>query len=451
VTRTLSKATSSETTPFRRRVPAVFTAGVAALATIASLSRPLSFDEMYWLTMARRIFQAGDLPYFDLLDNKGPLLYVVVGMGDFLPLNARGVFTMLFVLATVSLAAGGYRLALAEGQPRQWALYTAGIVAVGTAALSVWAVTSELLTAAVLVWALVAGRPWIRVTLVLAACLIDPRAVLLAPIVLWHGMKGRGVNRSHILGFESLGVVAVVFVLAIPELRYAFVEASLATRFDANAVDVALVTAAAVSPLLAFATLRLARVPGPAIAVLVVALAIGLSAGLPYGHYWVYLLLALPLLPILGPRFSLVGTGIVSLGAVLVLSLSTRDHFIHDLEAANTHHPIAVEIEELVRPDDRVLVWASSPHLRFLVAPQTLGFAPTSNYFGWGLPQSEMLLERLEHDLERATVVVSHPGLEDYRGLAVIEEALDLVAARTSHAECSIDLTGVTFYRFSGC
>ena len=422
-----------------------------ALATTVSLSRPLSFDEMYWLTVARRIFGAGDLPYVDLLDNKGPLLYGLFGLADLIPVGERGALTILFVAVAAALAIGTWRLASRSGQPPGWRLFSAGLVSLTMMSLSVWAVTTEFIASAFVVWAFTARNPWGRVTCVLAACLVDPRAVLFAPIVVFDGWRRDEVGIRHVSALAGLAVAALGTVMAVPALRYAFVEASLATRFDANPRDLLLVTTAALSPLLVMGTLRLQRIPPAATATLAVALLVGFSAGLPYGHYWVYVVLAVPLLTITGPRFSPAVTGIMAVGALLAVTLATRDHFAHDVEEARVNEPVATAVEGLVRRDDRVLVWASSPHLRFRVAERTLGFAPTSNYFAWGLPDPDGLLDRLADDLSEATLIVVDPGLEAYRGFPTVAAALDLVSARTAETACSFPLDGSTAYRFEGC
>jgi hypothetical protein len=439
------------TPPSRHPWPAIGLTAVAAVASAVSLSRPLSFDEMYWLTMARRIFGAGDLPYLDLLDNKGPLLYGLFGLADLLPLAERGALTALFVGVVSALVVGVWRLAGSRGQSPPWQLFSAGLVGVSMVTLSVGAVTTELIASVFIVWAFAARTPWAGVAAILAACLVDPRAALFAPIVLFDASRRGKMGTPHIVVASSLAFVAVATVLLMPELRYAFIEASLATRFDAHPRDLLLVTVAALSPLFVLGTVRFPRVPAIVVALGAVAIAIGFSAGLPYGHYWVYVSLVIPLLPITGPRFSVPITAVVGLLAVLALVLATRDHFLHDRTEADRHEPVAGRIADRVEPDDQILVWASAPHLRYRVAAQTLGFAPTSNYFAWGLPDSDRLLTRLAEDLDNATLVVVHPGLEAYRGFPLVEQALDLVAARISESACSEPIGDTTIYRFADC
>jgi hypothetical protein len=452
MTETVGDLAAPEATPTRRRPwSAIGLTAMAALATAVSLSRPLSFDEMYWLTMARRIFGAGDLPYIDLLDNKGPLLYAVFGLFDAVPLPERGTLTALFVVVAVALAAGVWRLAGSRGQTRGWRYFSSALVTIVMMTLSVWAVTTELLASALLVWAFAISHPWMKVACVLAACLIDPRAALFAPIVLLDGRQRRDIDVRHIVVFGGLAAVAVATVMAVPDFRYAFIETSFATRFEANSRDVALVSAAALMPLLVMGTVRLQRIPLVAIAVGAVAVLIGIAAGLPLGHYWVYVVLVVPLLPITGPRVSVTVTVVTALLSIAAVVLATRDHFAFDVDQAAQQEPVAAGIEELTEPDDRVLVWASSPHLRYRIAPQTLGFAPTSNYFAWGLPDESRLLDRLAEDLGRATVVVVDPGLEAYRGFPQVAAALDQVAEHIAGAECSSVVSGVAVYRFEGC
>lgn len=424
---------------------------LAVLGTIVSALRPLSFDEMYWLSIARRVFGAGDLPYVDLLDNKGPLLYLFVGLQDLLPFSPRITLTLSFVVVVGAVASGVRALAAASGQTPRWQVFSIVLVTFSMMALSTWAVTTELITGALLLWAFATRQPWVRVALVLAGCLIDPRAVLFAPVVLAHGRERAGIGRSHLAVFGAFAGAALGTVFAVPALRYAFVEASLATRFDAAPSDLLLVTIAALTPLAALASFRFLRVPVSAIATVAIAAVIGLTAGLPYGHYWGYIVLAVPLLPIVGPRFSGPISIILGLGALIAVTLSTRDHLVYDVEQARINEPVAEALEKIVEPDDTVLIWASSPHLRLPIASQTLGFAPTSNYFAWGLPDPDRLLERLEADLAGASIVVVHPGLDGYRTFPLVSTALDLINARTSYAACSSSIGNITVYRFGSC
>jgi hypothetical protein len=452
MTRTTGKPFAHEAPPSDLRSwPALRLAAIAALAAAVSLSRPLSYDEMYWLTMARRIFGAGDLPYFDLLDNKGPVLYMVFGITDLIPLPERGALTVLFVGVAVALAAGVFRLAGSRDQPRVWQFFSSALVTVVMMSLSVWAVTTELLASTLIVWAFAIRRPWGKVAGVLAACLIDPRAVLLAPIVLIDGRQRQEVGLRHLVAFGTLAAGALATVMVVPEFRYAFVEASLATRFEARFQDVVLVAAAALMPLLVMGAQRFSRIPPVGIAVAAVALLIGFSAGLPFGHYWVYVMLVVPLLPITAPRTSVAAAVVAALLAVVAVTLATKDHFAFDVAQAGLREPVAAALEELIEPDDLMLVWSSSPHLRYRIGPQTLGFAPTSAYFAWGLPDAGRLLDDLADDLARATIVVVDPGLKPYRGFPQVAAALDQIAERTASAECSYPVHGVTVYRFEGC
>jgi hypothetical protein len=431
--------------------PALFVAlAVGGISAAASVLRPLSFDEAYWLVFARRIFGAGDLPYWDLLDNKGPLLYGLVGLADLVPGPDRVGLTALFTTTVVALALGIQRLAASSGQPPASQLFTTALVTLAMSALSVWSVTTELLAGAILVWALVARRPWWSVALLLGACLIDPRAVLFGPVVLFSGIRDGRLERRHVYIACALAAVAMVPVLAIADLRYAFVEWSLSNRFDAPLREVLLVAAAALAPLAVLATLRI-RITGTAVAMFVVSFVIGASAGLPFGHYWVYLPLTLGFVRFDGTKFG--GRVPVALGvaSLLLILLATRGHLQFDVDQAASQTPLAAGIEQLTRPDDRVVIWGGSPHLRVPVASRTLGFAPTSNYFAWGLPRSERLLDRLRADLEEASLLVVAPGLEPYRGLGVVAEALVLVEARAAEAACSSDLDAATAYRFADC
>ncbi len=434
----------------RPTLPWIVIAALAALAIVVSLLRPPSFDEMYWLTMARRIFGAGDLPYVDLLDNKGPLLYVLFGIADLVPVPERGVLTVLLAAATTALAAGLVRLAGRSGQPPGLQLFTASLVTVSMLGLGVWSVTTELISAAFLVWALLASPPWGRVLLMLAACLVDPRAVLFAPIVLLDGLRLRQLDGRHIATFSSLAVFGIAAVLLVPDLRYAFVEASLANRFDTNFADIAFTAVAAMCPVLVLAAVRVERIPRLAIATLVVATVIGLAASLPYGHYWVYVPLVLALVPISGPRVSRLAAGSVAALAITAIIASSADHWLYDASEAELT-PVAVAMADLIEPGDTVAIWARSPHLWYRVASQTLGFAPTSNYFAWGLPDPDRLLQRLATDLEQATVLVMDSSLDEFRHIPTVESALDLVEARASQAPCLADLGDVTVYRFEGC
>lgn len=420
--------------------------GLAGLGIAAF--RPLSFDEAYWLVMAERMIHAGDLPYFDLLDNKGPLLYLLTALSLLLPAQPEQAVAVLFAVASGLLATGAWRLAMTRGQPRFWCLVSSVTTTVSTMALSTWSVTTELLAVTALAWALSRDRPWSRVVLTMVACLIDPRALLFAPLALADGWRARTLGRRHLLAFVGAATAALAFVLMVPALRYAFIEASLATRFDAVPSDLVLVGTAGVAPLLVLFLARVRLRPILAISTGAIGIIVGASSGLPFGHYWAYVALAVPLIPIETSRFSPASTIAVVVAIICLTALATRQHLAADIDRSRRDTPVATTLSEAVREDDRVVIWGSSPLLRVPVASHTLGFSPTSNYFAWGLPEPERLLDGLRRDLDDATLLVIAPDLAGYRHVPTVNAALDLIEQRIKQATCSAEIPPLVIYRF---
>ena len=243
----------------------------------------------------------------------------------------------------------------------------------------------------------------------------------------------------------------VVTVATVPELRYAFLEASLATRFDSSAAAVAVVGAAAMLPLLAFVTLTDAQLRRQGLTVAVVALVIGATAGLPFGHYWVYALLAIPLVSVRMHRFGPVATALGIGVSLVVVTATTWGQAQFDIDDYRQHRSAAATVKDHVGADDRVVVWGRSPLLRVGIAAQTLGFAPTSNYFAWGLPEADRLLRMLERDLEEATVLVVDTSLDHLDHVPSIGRALALVRDRAATADCAVGSDAVQIYRFESC
>jgi hypothetical protein len=152
--------------------------------------------------------------YVDAIDNKAPLVYVIVAIvdklpGDLITVRAIAVGGFLGGLAWVS-----QRTSEQRGMPRKSAAYIA-LICTGLAALVTGlTLTTELPAIVVLIGstlALCRAKPGIAILLALCACGLDPRSIFLVPGILLFAAKDcaiantrRGGGSASSLGYSWL-------------------------------------------------------------------------------------------------------------------------------------------------------------------------------------------------------------------------------------------------------
>lgn len=438
--------------------PTIRVGGVLGLAVaivgLASLFRPPSYDELYWLTVARRMVGSGDLPYFDVLDNKGPLVYVIFALFDLLPGSVRLTLTVQFTALLSLLTWSSYRLSRQTGQRPGWAVTSAGVVCLTTSVLTIGATSTELISLALVVTALASHRPWIRVALCLCAALADPRAALFVPVVLWHGHTRLETERRHWGVAAGAALTAASVVLLVDPLQLAFVDLGAATRaLGTTPLDgVFLFALIALLPtLMLVLSARSSVLRGVGFFAIGLAITIGLISPIPFGHYWIYSTVALPLAALDGTRFSPQLVGATVLATLLLLMLAVSKDLYGDLDITRRVGPTVAPLAAEIAANDRVVVWSEFPHMRYEIANRTIEFAPTSNYLGWRISTDEPLIERFAGSLSQATVIVVEASLDDEEIGDGYHSALGLILERIADAHCTSEVGAVTVYRFEGC
>lgn len=404
-------------------------AGVAVL-------RPPSYDGLYWLTVARRLFGAGDIPYFDVLDNKGPVLYLIVGAADLLPGSERVTLSLLFGLVTGVLALGVFRILERRGCPRGWSILTT-VLSVGAAgALGAFTVTAELTAVAFLAHALAARSSWAKAMLAFAAMLVDVRAVVIVMLLLTFWWKKRELRRGHALALVIATAASIAVVLVVPPLRLAFLESALGNRDASEMGRVVLLGISALLPALTLLVVVARSRPSKSVAFLIAAgILIGAASLVPFAHYWVYLVLPLALVEF--DRTSLTG---VAVGACAVALIPLVAVGIQETQVDVRYHDYlgetAAETADFIRPDDRVFVWSALPHLRVRYASSTVDFAPTAVYLTWDVPNRARLLDDFAERLDSATVVVAEASLDPAAVVPEVREAQAMVSERVATSSC---------------
>lgn len=425
---------------------------LAILTGIGAAVRPLSYDVTYWLVVARRWFLAGDLPYFDVVDNKGPLLYVVMGVADLVPGGPEIAVAVLFVTLIVSISWAAARAVESSGLAPSWHPWIVTLVVVPVAALSGWTLTTELFSAALILLALVSSRPWIIAGALITAPLFDVRSALISlALALALGRTGRLPGRHRSVTVLVL-VVGGAAVLAIPEVRFSIVDFSLGNRSRIEPRVFAL-AALALLPLVVVRRV-VGRVSWPRIVWLLLVTALLLAAGSLTGfpHNWTYAVLPLAFVRAQGspPAASWHSWAVVA--AVSVgFALATLPDIQLDQHYARRSDPFVDAVAELIQPSDSVAVWSAIPHLYLPWAEQTNDFAPTSVIWVWNLPNRGSALYEYSKLLNQADVLIVETSFDPSKVNRVAAHAQTLVRLRATEAACSRVIGPITVFRFNDC
>lgn len=430
------------------------------MSFVLSSWRVVSFDEHFWLAIARRI-PHGDLPYLDLLDNKGPLLYLTVLVVDLLPGSYRFGRALVVGMLVLFIGLAGSRVARAAGTgPR--VSYAAGALAsflVGL--LSTYALTTEILAAALVVSALacVASRPVAATSSIVAAAAIDPRAILfiLPMAVLASHAEGRQLRTVLMVG-GSACVAAGLLLGLVPDLRFALVELSTATRFldsyypDQQAWFASMVLLPVVTYLVFHRITRSGFQPWQ---LLVIASAVSIAAAslFPFGHYWTYVPLALIVIPIEASTVRKTATAfLVALLTAVPLARSIRAEITRDERQSDALEEVRSTLPTLVDAEEKVVIWSGFPHLASALPDNVLGPSPSINYLGWQTSRRVELLERFAADLQEADVVVVEATLDSQEISDGYRSAASLVLDEIQNRNCvtTVAGAGVTLNRKTG-
>ena len=276
------------------------------VALVASVM-PLSHDEAFWLAITRQV-EAGARLYDGAIDNKPPLVYLVVYLLDHVPGSfqvARGLVVggLIGWIGLLSALVGRLR-----GCPRATGVTVGLVAAVAVALQTEFVFTVELpaLTALLSCVLLIFRRRALPAALMVAlSAAFDPRTLLLVPglVLLAVNQSGWPVARRFGLWTGGLAVLGVGIVLIQPELRYGLIELNLGSRASAGGWRPAAQLAVAFRSLLPLLVAGLFLRPATAslrsrafVWMAAGSLALGFLSVLPFDHYWAYAVLPLVLL-----------------------------------------------------------------------------------------------------------------------------------------------------------
>lgn len=422
--------------------------GLAGVAL--SVARVDSYDEVYWGVMAERMLAVGDLPYFDMIDNKGPLHYLVMSLAVLLPGPLSAGVSAIYGLTLAGLFLRLTMCSQSVGNTSKQAMLWAGMATASAAALSTGALTTELIAAALAVSAFAARNTHGACRRVFAAALVDPRAAILAVPALWRLVSSRRFTPRDLLPWTIGAISLGVLVAVVPPIRLSLIDASIGTRVEPDWERLGFLALLAVAPfVVAIVSASHRRVEKWVVGFVVTGFVIGLVSGVGVSHYWIYTPLGLALVrwesSFHGALTALAATAAIGALVPLLASEVRVDASITARTGA-----IASEVAHYVTPDDQVLVWSQFPHMRAPYAAQTIGLAATSNIYGWPIGTHPRVLGGLQADLADASLIVVEETL-DLDGLrAAAHRAALAVKATVSSGRCErIDSAPIPTYRCS--
>lgn len=377
-----------------------------ALLAVASSLVPRSYDEAYWLAVARLV-EHGRVLYETALDNKTPPVYALIWLVEILPGPYQVTRAVVVALLGMWIMRSFIRL-LAGGSPAVAVFLTVAMVLLAELQLAV-----ELVAVALVLHGLVARSLVARVAACVAAAAFDPRAVLLFPGAVLVAPDDERRRTGAILAIVTATAVAVV--LLTPDLRYGLIELNAASRLlagDAMAVvRTAGIAAALLVPLVS--RMRLPDSHGGWSALALGALVVPLVSLLPLPHYWIYLVAAsAPFVGDVTRGGSAVLAAVLAVGGVAPVTLNAWGSM-----ATNR-----AEAEEAVRIDAALTdagAPAGAPYAFFgtfphLVAARPAGsmlHAPASHYLADGTSRTDRYRRELDRALATAVAIVDDGSL----------------------------------------
>lgn len=397
--------------------------GLGAVTALASALVPMSYDEAYWLGVARLV-GSGRALYDGALDNKTPPVYALVWLLDRLP-GPYELWRGLVVGLAGFLLVTGFTAVLRRGENRQaWLGFFLAAVVVLLAELQL---AVELLAATFLTFGLRRGRVGApgRAALVLLGPAFDPRTVLLLPgLLLAAGSdlppgKAR-TFRALVIGGATAGVAVV---LLVPDLRYGLVELNLSSRitdFTPGPAGILLawtVPLAALLPVLG--SVRPRGADRGRLLLLLGAIAIPVASILPIPHYFIYLPLAL--LPFFSPDATPFPSRIAWAVAALALTpllLNLGTAVLAHRRMATAAENAATVLEASLSPMEQFVVFGSLPHLVVALPDSYALRAPTSLYLSFSTSKSD------EHRRELAALLGGVGAIVDDGALDVSRESI---------------------------
>lgn len=252
--------------------------GVAVLTL--TLFMPLSWDETYWLGVARKLSGGAEL-YSSAVDHKSPIWFALVQLLDWLPgpfIIARATMVAIAVAAVVSMLA------------KRLDLDTFSIVVITSSILTAsgFAITIELVAAApLLIFVLMLRpRPILGVAAALLCVWLDVRLYLPVLLVLAHAFFKTTSRRQLVLATGLLAISGAT-VLLWPELRFGLVDFAASTRTylewsPLRQIVTGLLVLAPVGVLLDHKSMGRWWVP------IAGSIALALISVYPFQHYWIY-------------------------------------------------------------------------------------------------------------------------------------------------------------------
>ncbi|NIA25937.1 MAG: hypothetical protein GWP04_10275 [Gammaproteobacteria bacterium] len=415
-----------------RSLTAVAAAAGIGAGLLSLLMRP-SYDEFFWLAIARKAALGGSL-YRDAIDNKTPVVYGLSWLLDRLPgpyVTARA----LLVGAAVGITT--YIVARMAGRhaSRTHPAMLAGVVAGCTLLLQNQLVyTTELIAVPLLLVSLLMAIRKRAVLAVLAATFaagFDPRVLILLPgiVVLVWQEGGTTAGRRALAWTLIVTALGVGTVLAVPDLRFALVELNLASRPVPTGPLLLLFGFAAARSILPLAALLYLFHPADMWSRLRTAdwilvggsVLLGIVSIQPFDHYWGYVLVPLPL--VLGTippvRMSRAGAGLLIAALIPMLALTVVVG-IRRSETERKYLQVASSLEAQLDASQTFASADDQPYLAAMLPEHNALRSPTLGYLVWASSRQSDFLAELPLLLDSATVLVDD-GILDVPRSAVTE------------------------------
>ena len=433
------------------------------VALVASVM-PLSHDEAFWLAITRQV-EAGARLYDGAIDNKPPLVYLVVYLLDHVPGSfqvARGLLVggLIGWIGLLSALVGRLR-----GCPRATGVTVGLVAAVAVALQTEFVFTVELpaLTALLSCILLIFRRRALPAALMVAlSAAFDPRTLLLVPglVLLAVNQSGWPVARRFGLWTGGLAVLGVGIVLIQPELRYGLIELNLGSRASAGGWRPAAQLAVAFRSLLPLLVGGLFLRPATAslrsrafVWMAAGSLALGFLSVLPFDHYWAYAVMPLVLLGSGADERTLRFKPAM---AAVVVTLAFSPLIINAVTTAREQRDVTADYAEAatilgaqLQESDQFVSFDIKPYMAAELPDPYALRSPVSGYLVWPTSRSQNYLDELPSLIDDSVAISEDGGLKVDRAVVSDEyrPVWDLFQERLGDFPCVVE-TGRVILRF---
>lgn len=440
--------------------------GLLAVTTgLISAQYRLGWDEAAWLAVGRRM-DLGDRLFRDVIENKPPVVYLLVRLSDMMPGSFEAARAALLGALVFALALLSIRVARRLGGSRRRTLWMGFLVAVLAVLQAGFLLTVEVIALVLIVaalWLLARDRPEAAGLLLSIAAMTDLRVPFLLPAIALFTWQMGGTTQVRRLALFTSPIAAFwVAVLIGPDLRFALVDLNLASRRGASVTLTYVAdTARSLLPLLAgLFLISGGRFPirgGPfelsTGALAISGILVAFASRQSYDHYWAFVLVAFPIAAAIPhnedkPRSA--ASIIVGVGALVLALLPVflvRGNGIRDQrDSLRRYEAVARVVKQVLGASGTFVQFDQHPFLPALLPSHFAARSPVLGFVTIPSERGRRELELLSATTARASLIVDDGSIDAFR-TAVSSEYLGLWGMFRNHVAdfpCRTHFEGLT-------